>query len=858
MEINRDKPSLFVYDIGRKKLQGVIGEDAYNVTANYRFAAASDMEFSINKYYYDENTYSWKENPYYELLSEHKVIATSDTSSRYKIKNYHFNDPSLGSQHDRFDAESGTAMEPLSFSPILNECVLASETLLFDIGTEQGYTWKTFCHIDDSGGLIEDTRHGTMYQHNVVCPDFIPVTVGDIVALACRFKNNPSDGDNDNDNQIKKNGVDIFQYTIHYYTYNDASSHFKKVNCTLFDPVGRVYISEGDFGSVGGVPIKSGYIRIEYESRWVGYVSGGSNEFRWIYPGEDVVHVYSGERRCAYYLNYSDVPLEISERWWVVDNVTEDCECDNAKKTVSLKAYEYSTSRKLFSISEGVCPLYIPDSLVNLVQSSHFIYDYTGSQTYARPQRMKRGIINQVLDYLPGWSIGSISGILACRYRTISSVDNGNIYSFLTNTIQSVYNCYVIFDSENLKIHILRSEDIFSLGSDSILGWSNVIKGITKKTDDSKFVTSLKASLPNSSYSLGAVNPQGNGIVYNFDYVKNDLNIVVDSNHVDGNGNAYTLKNRIEVHKQRIADLLLRNYPEGGFSVGNKAYYYPELSKLFISLTQECTKLELKVQDVLSKYHQLVDQININLGVRGTGAGAGLSDSPLTMSALKTYNTDAKREETFYSVSLYRKIYDAAEVYWGIYNNYNTKNDLKNQAYKQLQWVARRLSISPSVIARAISRGESPVFTVAEAEYLNNYIIEGEWKNENVVFKTQYEANDIIDTLNTAYENLKSDMQLYCKPNYDFELKTVDILSDPELSQAVDDIFLGNYLNIDDHGHWIKPVLLEVRVDYDNKGNGSLSMSTDYKRKPLEIRFGDMFKTIQQTSVTTPAYTFDG
>ena len=136
--------------------------------------------------------------------------------------------------------------------------------------------------------------------------------------------------------------------------------------------------------------------------------------------------------------------------------------------------------------------------------------------------------------------------------------------------------------------------------------------------------------------------------------------------------------------------------------------------------------------------------------------------------------------------------------------------------------------------------------------------MKGEWKNENVVFKTQYEANDIIDTLNTAYENLKSDMQLYCKPNYDFELKTVDILSDPELSQAVDDIFLGNYLNIDDHGHWIKPVLLEVRVDYDNKGNGSLSMSTDYKRKPLEIRFGDMFKTIQQTSVTTPTYTFDG
>ena len=63
--------------------------------------------------------------------------------------------------------------------------------------------------------------------------------------------------------------------------------------------------------------------------------------------------------------------------------------------------------------------------------------------------------------------------------------------------------------------------------------------------------------------------------------------------------------------------------------------------------------------------------------------------------------------------------------------------------------------------------------------------------------------------------------------------------------------------NMFNDGKWVEPILLELKLDYDNFNYSPMVFTTDYNRKPKEMRFYELFSTIQQTSVETPTYTFD-
>ena len=45
--------------------------------------------------------------------------------------------------------------------------------------------------------------------------------------------------------------------------------------------------------------------------------------------------------------------------------------------------------------------------------------------------------------------------------KFVEDVDNANIYTYLMNTVQSKYQCYIVFDTENLYINILCTFDYF-------------------------------------------------------------------------------------------------------------------------------------------------------------------------------------------------------------------------------------------------------------------------------------------------------------------------------------------------------------------------------------------------------------
>ena len=105
-----------------------------------------------------------------------------------------------------------------------------------------------------------------------------------------------------------------------------------------------------------------------------------------------------------------------------------------------------------------------------------------------------------------------------------------------------------------------------------------------------------------------------------------------------------------------------------------------------------------------------------------------------------------------------------------------------------------------------------------------------------------------------AKEDLDS---IYSKPNYEFKINSTNIFSDKTLEELVFNIYIGNSLTIADEKHWIFPILLGVHIEYGNETNFSLTLTTDYKRKPLDVRFSELFGTINQVSPSTLSVTYD-
>ena len=97
---------------------------------------------------------------------------------------------------------------------------------------------------------------------------------------------------------------------------------------------------------------------------------------------------------------------------------------------------------------------------------------------------------------------------------------------------------------------------------------------------------------------------------------------------------------------------------------------------------------------------------------------------------------------------------------------------------------------------------------------------------------------------------------IYSKPTYDFESDIANITRIPEMKKQCGNLFLGSNLYIFNE-KWVEPILLEIKYDYESFDTSPMVFTTDYNRKPKEMRFYELFSTIQQVSVTTPTYTFD-
>ena len=836
-------PEIVLYTPDRRKILCQIN-GVNNLSEDIRFGTASELSFKIPQKIYDTQLYEYIDNQCYDDIVEGSVLYLNDNNDYFNFMGIKVRDDYAVD----ISSKTGRPSNDMTFNMnnYLSGFKVKDEVELFDIGSDSGYNWRWGCYINDSNGSILDKSDNlsavydgvSAYKH-YACEDFIPVSTGDVVAMLSSNK---------------------FGYRIHYYREADSKTYLgvqegMEEHYAKYLPIGRVEI-KFPYDDDSEEQLTNGYIRVELFD--LKHDESSEDSYRGYSPKYGYIKVFSGQRYCISFNGSSKGQEDYTcgEKWWVVTSIEEINEGVIPYKNITAYSYEYTLSKKTFSLSKSTLPLYIPDKIVDVVRGNTWLRDYSTSGAsvpipYCSPQRMDRGLINQILDFIPTWNIGYISPNVCSKYRTFDDLDNVNLYSFLINDVQSAYQCYFIFDTDRKLIHIISGtvdEDSLKgfvggkLGcqSSSYLSWDNAIKQTNIHTTDSRCVTALRVHSADDKYGLGLINPVGNNVLYNFDSYLSYMDFIADKD------------------KNRTLLAAVQSFLK---EIENNRSTYNNYARKLVESNLEIVKLKTKVSEALTSYRSVADKINIYLAddyPNGYPSGVKyITDYPLATAELTSSDKPIHDYINYHSKNLYNELYEAANTYENVRKSYDNALKSYNQNYNKMKEISLKFSLNYKIVKDKESKGiNTSILSSKEILALNDFIIEGDWTNENATFSDTYTSTDIINTLDSIYNEAISDFNSYISKHcYEFSVGTANILKINEFN--IEDMYLGYSVILETKsGICQYPVFMAMHIRYDDDTDFSLTFNTDYNTKPLKMKFTKLFSTINQTSVIESAWTF--
>lgn len=903
--MKRDVPEIYVLSPNRETYLSTV-KDVSEFTEDIRFNACSEVSFTTPSKIYDIENEVWIDNPSYESLSKNNLLFIQDNTDYFKVPVRTYGDSSFYS----LGTQTARNVNAMQFTPTFtnSNCVISSETELFDIGSDSGYMYQGWTEIKSrgnepilNGSLISyqdrigefNTHQDLQYASNIckaykyiACDSFIPVHGYDVLSFSSY-----------------EGSTEYYKFSIHFYNDNTEDSAigslFVDTETSPYNSrVNRWTMAEWINEIVGGSNYTAsweGYLRVgaysvnsnyNYDTSYDGSnTTTDSWDYTFYYPTQGHVKIYSGERLCTSVKNKSTNGYRnIKMHWFVITDIKEVDYGLYKTKEVSAKSYEYVLQNHLFAVSEETLPLFIPECINDTVNSDSWIIDkYTtlSSLTTTRTgeQKLTLGILNQILKYAPAWSLENISSSAMTKYRQVSEVDDADIYSFLMNTIQPTYNCFILFDNDDLTMHIYSQLDLFSV-NDTFnpntyihLTWDNSIKELEKQHISEGGITALNVHSADDTYGIGVINPTGNNMVYRFNEVIDQMDYNVEPGRT-------------------LADAVSLWVSEWEDNSTYKGY-----GQTLIGSNIKLIKAESQYAECLAQYRSIVDEIRIKINANKSSSGpwyvfqnkAGVSLDPYIDQIMLSYkptsadnirklfneeNTGIGYNSTYgrgyFAVDhkLFEKLREAALDLNAVKQTVTNARSNYNTSVNRMREIAKTLTLNYNTALEANNNdasayqgnGGTTILSANEIKELQNYLVEGSWTNENVTFSDAYSASDIITTIGSLYQDVNEDLiNRLSTENYEFTVSLANIRALKGFDLVMDRFRLGEtfYLHYSDSEFVAQPMLLETHINYKDETDFSYTFTTDYKSKPLQYRFADLYATIPQTSVESHAFTFD-
>lgn len=125
------------------------------------------------------------------------------------------------------------------------------------------------------------------------------------------------------------------------------------------------------------------------------------------------------------------------------------------------------------------------------------------------------GILNVLARTYGYWIIGEVDEDLLEVSRTIEDVDvDQNVYDFLIETVQKLFECVFVFDILNRTINVYAQSNFVNKTSIH-LTWADWVLSSTCKESGDDIYTALRV-FGDGDIDISAVNPIGTGVIYNF------------------------------------------------------------------------------------------------------------------------------------------------------------------------------------------------------------------------------------------------------------------------------------------------------------------------------------------------------
>lgn len=128
-------------------------------------------------------------------------------------------------------------------------------------------------------------------------------------------------------------------------------------------------------------------------------------------------------------------------------------------------------------------------------------------------------VLGMLLADLPLWTVGNVDDELLTKYCSISE-ESANVYNFIKNTAQKVFNCIFDFDTYHRIVHV-RSVNSQLNTAPVYLSLDNLAKEIEVEEDTESIVTVLSV-YGGEDVDIRMVNPLGSNKIYNLDYFMNE------------------------------------------------------------------------------------------------------------------------------------------------------------------------------------------------------------------------------------------------------------------------------------------------------------------------------------------------
>lgn len=859
-------PELFVYKQDRKTCYGVV-RDVLEFTEDIRFNSCSEINFTVPEEYYDIRSESWQKSQIYNELERDRLIYVSDDSDYFEypvrdIGDTNFYKYGTIAQRDR-------SILRYNQNASLQNFTVQPEVEIVDVGNTGGYSFKHFARILYDGlqdlSFYHWSEGAAAYNPMLACDVYFPVKPTDVIA-------------------IRNAGSYLTPVTnaaVHWrvvaYTENRADAYAGEWAIDSSTASGWQKDGKGDVRiNVAECLPNGGYVRFWYEcdpsTCSYSYNSSEGGTCNWWYPLQGYAKIYSGDRRCTYIANSNTTGrVKNKMRWFVITDLSEENDGIKNVKKVTALSYEYTLHNTTFSLTGETLPLYIPPAITQLITGKNWVRDsvrgfkttdYNTIYTFKSPQALSQGILNQLLEYLPGWSIKYVSSNLMTTYRNLEDVDDINIYSYLMNTLQSKYNCFFVYDNDNKTISAYTQEDLAALQNPIHLTWDNAIKHFEKSNVDSTYFTALRVKAGDSEYGIGLVNPTGNGMIYNFSRIKKDLKYIP----ADSNTSApRTLYDAVVEWESAYAEQLQAN---SEYQTTCKNWADAHMKSV-----QAKTDAELALQD----YHVKADEINVWL--RDDLKYNQISPADYSVFFIREVpkkvdeilngrqgtTSQVKASEQFHDTSLQGELASLADAYAKAVSRYDAAETSRQSNEATLRRIAQNLTMNYDLALR-LNNGNpdahgrsTTILSANEIKELGKYIVEGTWIYEDASFSETYSADDIYSMLKSIFDEARSDLaERLSIANYDFSIDSTNIIAVPDFHAKAARLFLGHLTHLHvSKDEYVKPMLLEIHLNYKDETDFSFTFTTDMKRKPIKMRFADLFNTITQTSVTDNAFTFD-